>query len=248
MNCSQLSQLLHAYSDRELGVVDSLDVEQHLKSCSACAAAERSIQSIRSVLRESELAFTAPPELRKRVRATLREISGEARTSEPRQWLWQFLAIGACAFAVLTLVLRPTGFTGVEQIANEAVAGHIRSLAPGHLTDVASSDQHTVKPWFNGKIDFAPDVKDFAADGFPLVGGRLDYLNNQTVAALVYRRNQHLINVFVWPANQPIPEDVRHQRGFFIINRDWNGMHHFVISDLNQKELSEFAALLSRQH
>jgi anti-sigma factor RsiW len=119
-------------------------------------------------------------------------------------------------------------------------------LMPGHLMDVASTDQHTVKPWFNGKIDFAPEVKDFATQGFPLVGGRLDYLEGQTVAALVYRRNQHTINAFVWPAKTAIPMSVEEHRGYTVINRGLNGLHYCFVSDLNGRELGDFADLIGK--
>jgi anti-sigma factor RsiW len=144
----------------------------------------------------------------------------------------------------VTLILNPPGISQRDQLANQAVASHVRSLMPGHLTDVLSTDQHTVKPWFNGKIDFAPDVEDFAAQGFPLVGGRLDYLAGQTVAALVYHRNRHTINVFVWPAKTATPESTKDLRGYTVINRDANGLHYCIVSDLNAKELGDFANLL----
>jgi len=133
-------------------------------------------------------------------------------------------------------------------LLNEAVASHVRSLMVEHLTDVASSDQHTVKPWFNGKLDFAPDVKDFAAQGFPLVGGRLDFLNGRAVAALVYRRNTHFINVFVWPATNTGSgkSALENRRGYFVINREANGLHYSLVSDLNEKELAELANLFGR--
>src|SRR5205823_2595317 len=118
-----------------------------------------------------------------------------ARHGNP--WIWRWIAAGATAFAAFALLLRPAGTSEHDLLLNETVAGHVRSLMAAHLTDVASSDQHTVKPWFDGKLDFAPDVKDFAAQDFPLVGGRLDYLHGRAVAALVYRHNKHFINVFV---------------------------------------------------
>ncbi len=243
MNCNETYPLLHAYADGELDLVRSLDVERHLKTCPACAAARDSIQSLRSALRQSDLAYSAPQALRNRLRERIRERTSEPRANVSRQWFWQVFAFGATALAILIFLLRPAGISEADQLANEAISGHIRSLIPGHLTDVASSDQHTVKPWFNGKIDFAPDVKDYAAQGFPLVGGKLDYLNGQPVAALVYRRNNHFINVFVWPAKRPLPERAGTQRGFSFVNHDSNGMHHFIVSDLNLKELTEFAAL-----
>src|SRR6185436_17555679 len=119
---------------------------------------------------------------------------------------------------------------------NEAVASHVRSLMVEHLTDVASSDQHTVKPWFNGKVDFAPDVKDFTAQGFPLVGGRLDYLNGRTVAVLVYQRNKHFINVFVSPTESSGRGKLtlEKRRGYSVINRETGGLHYCLVSDLNE--------------
>ncbi len=162
--------------------------------------------------------------------------------------LWKFLAFGATAFAVLAILLPPARNSERDHLLNEAVASHVRSLMAEHLTDVASSDQHTVKPWFNGKLDFAPEVKDFAAHGFPLVGGRLDYLNGRAVAALVYRRNKHFINVFVWPAQNTGngKSDVQKRQGYSVINRDADGLRYCVVSDLNQKELAEFANLFGR--
>ena len=162
--------------------------------------------------------------------------------------LWKFLAFGATASAVLAILLPPASNSERDQLLNEAVASHVRSLMAEHLTDVASSDQHTVKPWFNGRLDFAPEVKDFAAHGFPLVGGRLDYFNGRAVAALVYRRNKHFINVFVWPVQNTGngTSDLQKHRGYSVINRDADGLRYCVVSDLNQKELAEFANLFGR--
>ncbi len=249
MNCAEIHPLLHPYTDGELDLVRSLEVEQHLNTCAACATQKNSLQSLRSLLRNSDLAFRAPDSLRKKVRAIAPAPESEIRprTFDP-SWLWKWLAIGATAFAVCTLVLRPPGISGNDRLADEAVAGHVRSLMAGHLMDVASSDQHTVKPWFDGKLDFAPDVKDFAADGFPLIGGRLDYLDDRPVAALVYRRNKHVINVFVWPennANVAMPE-TQNLRGYNVINRQANGLRYCLVSDLNEKELRDLADLLGK--
>ena len=252
MNCADLRLLLHAYSDGELDLVRSLDVEQHLQTCAACAAQNQSLRSLRSALRSAPLAYAAPPSLRQKVRQLNREPADSPPPESLRQprapWLWQWLAFGATAAAVLILALRPVGPAPGDLLADELVSGHVRSLMAGHLADVQSSDQHTVKPWFNGKLDFAPTVKDFAAQGFPLVGGRLDYLQGRAVSALVYRRNQHVINVFVWPtdrpgAGQPVAEN---RRGFNLISRDVDHLHYWLVSDLNPTELSQLADLIGK--
>lgn len=244
MNCNEINPLLHAYVDSELDIVRSLDVERHLKTCAACTSAKRALQSLRSTLRHSDLAYSAPASLRERI---LTEVSErppkpQPRDSNPR--LWQWLAVGALGFAVLTLVLRPAAISERDQFIDQAISGHVRSLQVGHLTDVASTDQHTVKPWFNGKIDFAPEVKDLAAQGFPLIGGRLDYLNDQTVAALVYKRNKHTINVFIYPVKNAEAKSTETRRGFNVITEDLDGLRYCIVSDLNATELGEFAKLL----
>src|SRR5262249_4160925 len=236
----------HAYADNELELGRSLEVERHLKTCAACAAAKRSIQSLRSALQRGDLAWRASPELRDRIRGAVNTRRRETHPQSARPCLWQWLASRATAFAALALLFRPAGISPGDQFADEALADHVRSLMAGHLTDVASSDQHTVKPWFNGRIDFAPEVKDFAAQGFPLIGGRLDYLDGQSVAALVYHRNQHTINVFVWPAKNPGDNTIEYRRGYSIINREVNGLHYCFVSDLNYKELEELADLMTK--
>jgi anti-sigma factor RsiW len=243
MTCHDIHPLLHAYVDSELDLLPSLEVDRHLKACANCAAMKRSLETLRSTIRNSDLAYRAPESLRARIRESVNVPSDETPPRRSQPWVWQLLALGSIGFAIVTLMLQPV-VTDRDRLADEAISDHVRSLMPGHLMDVASSDQHTVKPWFNGKIDFAPDVKDFATQGFPLIGGRLDYLNGQTVVALVYRRNQHTINVFVWPAKQSIASTVEERRGYSLINRDLNGLHYCIVSDLNGKELGDFAKLL----
>lgn len=243
MNCNEIHPLLHAYVDSELGLMPSLEVDRHLKSCAGCAAMKRSLESLRSNLRNSDLAYRAPESLRARVRESVAEKSEKSSSRNSRSWVWQLLAVGSLGFAIVTLMLQPAA-SSQNRITDEAISSHVRSLMPGHLMDVASTDQHTVKPWFNGKIDFAPEVKDFTAQGFPLVGGRLDYLDNQQVAALIYRRGQHTINVFIWPAKKPVASSMEERRGYTVINRDLNGLHYCLVSDLNPKDLEDFSKLL----
>jgi len=243
MNCHEIHPLLHAYVDSELDLMPSLEVDRHLKSCADCAAMKRSLESLRANLRNGDLAYRAPQSLRVRIRQSVAAESEEIPHRASRPWMWQLLALGSLGFAIVTLMLQPAANSARDQLADEAISDHVRSLMAGHLMDVASTDQHTVKPWFNGKIDFAPEVKDFASEGFPLVGGRLDYLEGQTVAALVYQRNKHTINVFVWPAKASIPTTIEERRGYTVVNRGLDGLHYCIVSDLNGKELQEFANL-----
>lgn len=246
MNCHEIHPLLHAYVDSELDLMPSLEVDRHLKTCAACAAMKRSLESLRATLRNGDLAYRAPENLRARIRHRVAAETEEKPVRTARPWVWQLLTLGSIGFAIVTLMLQPVAPSVRDRLADEAISDHVRSLMAGHLMDVASTDQHTVKPWFNGKIDFAPEVKDFAAEGFPLVGGRLDYLNGQTVAALVYRRSQHTINAFVWPEKAPSPSSVEELRGYTVVNRNVNGLHYCIVSDLNGKELSEFAELFAK--
>jgi len=246
MNCHEIHPLLHAYVDSELDLMPSIEVDRHLKNCASCAAMKRSLESLRANLRNADLAYRAPESLHTRIRESVAAKSEETPHRAARPWVWQLLTLGSLGFAIVTLMLQPVGISDSNRLADEAISDHVRSLMAGHLMDVASTDQHTVKPWFNGKIDFAPEVKDFAAQGFPLVGGRMDYLNDQTVAALVYQRNKHTINAFVWPAKTAAASTVQERRGYTVINRDVNGLHYCIVSDLNGKELSEFADLFGK--
>jgi anti-sigma factor RsiW len=248
MNCVESRLFLHAHADGELDIANSLELERHLKTCAACVAEEKSVRSLKAALQQSSLRYRAPDSLRKEIRQMARASGSETR---PRPFLslrlWKWLAFSATAVAMLTILWR-SGTSERDQVLNEAVASHVRSLMAEHLTDVASSDQHTVKPWFNGKLDFAPDVKDFAAEGFALVGGRLDYLNGRPVAALVYGHNKHFINGFVWPTGSTSRRKaaLEHRRGYSVINLERNGLHYCFVSDLNEKEMAELSNLFER--
>lgn len=161
---------------------------------------------------------------------------------------WLAVAAAVLIAAVVGWRVGPgnRGLSHDELLAQEVVASHIRSLQPGHLMDVQSTDQHTVKPWFNGKVDFSPSVTDFAQQGYPLVGGRLDYLSGRNVAALVYQRRQHLINVYEWPDDSKADRPVRaaSRDGYNMLIWQRNGMYFCAVSDLNPSELREFSQLL----
>ena len=239
MNCQEMESLIHGYLDDELDLARSLDVEQHIASCPVCAHTHRELLDLRAALRRDAPYFNAPAALRRRLAASL-----DKPESVSRRWLWfpRLATVAAGAVAVAFLLWRTTPPTAGQEL----VADHIRSLMANHLTDVPSTDQHTVKPWFNGRLDFSPAVKDLTAQGFPLIGGRLDYLAGRPVAAVVYRRRQHIINLFTWPApGQPDRSaDTSSRQGYNTIGWTRAGMSYAAVSDLNPKELTEFVHLL----
>ena len=242
-----IRELLHAYVDGELDLANARQTERHLESCPDCRGAEKAIHELRSALASKTTAYRAPAHLRRNVRAALRR---EAKSTRQPLSPWLMFATGA-AFAALILgfaLFQTTRTARNDAIVDQVVANHVRSLLAAQLVDVVSSNQHTVKPWFDGKIDFAPEVHDLSADGFPLVGGRLDYLDGKTVAALVYQRNKHPINLFVMPAaiSQTTSLTVTTRRGYNILAWTNNGMKYWAVSDLNQAELREFAKLFER--
>lgn len=247
MNCVESRKLLSAHLDGELDPANSLELGRHLQACPACAGRADSIQNLKHALQEPSLRYHAPASLHRQVQRVTRSQNDSPPGFEFAR-LWKWVALGMTAVAALLLVVRPGGISEHDQFLSEAVSAHVRSLMAEHITDVVSSDQHTVKPWFNGKLDFAPEVKDFAAEGFPLVGGRLDYLDKRTVAALVYRRNKHFINVFVWPstASNKDKRTTENYRGYSIVNRTTADLHYCLVSDLNEKELTELADLIQK--
>jgi len=251
LSCQTAQELIHAYVDGELDLARSLEVEQHMQECQACAIAYRNETALRSAFKDGSLYHSAPAGLEKRVRSSLRR---EAKSEVGRRsFAWRWLPIGAALGLVLLMAfviwraapgLRPSGD---ELLAHEIVSNHVRSLQlESHRTDVISSDQHTVKPWFDGKLDFAPPVKDYSSQGFPLTGGRLEYLNNRAVAALIYQRQKHYINLYIWPAEQrnATSELATKRQGYNLLHWTNSGMTYWAISDLNGVELHEFARLV----
>ena len=205
MACEDARELLGGYLDDELDMATSLELRRHLRECPECSAQQQRQETLRNALRTSISSFRAPAGLEQRIRTAVRQAeSGPAihrRDCRPESRNLGCLGCVAagCGAAVLALWDEPARKQRSSR-GTSCLLTHVRSLMADHLTDVASTDNHTVKPWFNGKLDFSPPVRDLASQGFPLVGGRLDYVN-RPVAALVYRRRQHVINVFVWPAS-----------------------------------------------
>jgi anti-sigma factor RsiW len=249
LNCRETQTLIHGYVDGELDLMKSLEIEQHLPECPACAQAHAGLQAVRAAIQDSSLYFQAPPGLAKRVQSSVRRASYVDRTPRvhPRRLLVVAASLALMMAAGWGLVRVLPVRSADELLTQELVANHVRSqMLPSHRFDVASSDPHTVKPWFEGKLDFSPPVKDLAGQGFPLIGGRLDYLHNRPVAALVYQRRKHSINLFIWPFTPGSEASTRTgtRQGYHLIRWTQSGMTHWAVSDLNNRELHEFVRLL----
>ncbi|HEV2446598.1 MAG TPA: zf-HC2 domain-containing protein [Candidatus Sulfopaludibacter sp.] len=227
MNCAEAQELVGAYFDDELDPVNSLAVEKHVAGCAACAGELEVLGALRSAMRAQAPYYAAPAELRARVRG--------GRRSFGAGWA-PWLAAAAAVLVAAAVWLAPARGPAIEE---EVVAAHVRSLQGNHLLDVPSSDRHTVKPWFAGKLDFAPEVEDLADRGFALVGGRLDYLDGRAVAALIYRRRLHTVNVFVWPGKGERAMGLETRRGFNVARWTHGGLEWWAVSDLSGAELRE---------
>jgi len=242
MNCQQARPLIDPYADGELEATAILELEKHLRDCADCATAFSSLQGLKKAMRSESLYFTAPAGLRRDIKSDLR-----SRVAPERLWNWNWLSVTASSVAVASLallfavtLLRPST---QQRLVQELFSNHVRSLMANHALDVASSDQHTVKPWFTGKLDFSPPVKDLAAQEFPLIGGRLDYVGGRAVAALIFQRHKHVINLFIWPEKEASlkPTAPTSLQGYNLCHWSEGGMTFWAISDLNEKELEEFA-------
>lgn len=248
MNCRDVQTHLHGYLDGELDLVRQVEIEDHLRSCADCSGILEARQALGSALKTGDLYFRAPADLERKVRAAAGRLGPKSSPPRPRMPVWIGAALAVAAAVAIVLFVLPfrSRASQTDRIAQDVVSAHVRSLMPGHLTDVASSDHHTVKPWFAGKLDFSPPVADLRADGFPLVGGRLDYAGGREVAALVYRSGAHVINLFVWPASRKVRSeeaaDVR--EGYNLLSWTSSGNDFCAISDLNAAELRQFARLL----
>ena len=250
---SAFEAMVDAHLDDELTVADARELEAHEAKCPECAQFRNERLELRAAIMAGAPTFQAPNALRDRVRTALAAAGTHgARARHRRVSLgapWYPLAIAASLMIVAlgswNLALRQA--IGDRQ-ADDVLASHIRSLMPGHLTDVPSSDQHTVKPWFNGRLDYSPPVHDFAGQGYPLLGGRLDYVDGRTVAALTYGRRQHLINVYLWPATRGTggPPRTLDRQGYHALHWTTPDYTYWVVSDLGSAELHDFAHLVQQ--
>ncbi len=260
--CSEWELMLHGLVDGELDAAHSLQVESHITTCAHCAGQLESLQALKQRIAQQGVQWRTPDHVRAQVLAAIsREAVTQAgapasRHGEDRSGVlgfirqWLFIPSLAALAASLFLVLAP--MPDRRSIPDEVLAGHVRSMLVDHLTDVATSDRHTVKPWFNGKIDFSPPVVDLAQGGFPLQGGRVDYIGGRVVAALIYKRQSHIINVFVWPAAAGATTAtwpaIASRDGYSMANWSAGGLTFWVVSDVNADDLARFREAFSSRN
>jgi anti-sigma factor RsiW len=252
LNCELAKTTVHGYFDGELDAVRSAEFERHLANCVECQTELKDIESLRALLHESNLYEHASPQFRERIRKQLAQVAGAERVSpvSSRRWFlvpaFGSLAAAAAAVTIMFFVLQ--SHTQSARITGELIDAHVRSLQPGHLTDVQSTDQHTVKPWFDGKLDFVPPVSDYSEQGFPLVGGRLDVVDGRNVAALVYSRRKHFISLFVWPyrENEPSFASSGSRQGYNWMTWQSDDMRFCLISDASATDLRDLKDLIHR--
>lgn len=251
MNCKDAQNLINGYVDGELDLVRNLEIERHIQDCALCAQDYDNYQVLRNEIKTGSFYFTVPVDLQRRIRSAVRKAAkAEAGPRLLPKW-WFNIAAPMAAAAVMILALVPflRGPSVDDLLAGEIVSSHVRSLMARHLADVPSSDQHTVKPWFAGKVNFSPPVEDLAKQGFPLIGGRLDYLDNRPIAALIYQRQKHFINLFIWPSGSDSDVETKtvSRQGYNLLHWTRSGMTYWAASDLNNAELQEFVRLLQNQ-
>lgn len=248
MDCKETQVWLNGYIDGQLELAQAVEIERHLAGCAECSRISANYRTLQDSIQAAGLEFRCPDHLRRSIESTIHHELGWRPRRSKTALQWMAIAASLLLFAgVSWLALWPTsGRILDEQITEQVVASHVRSLLADHLTDVASSDRHTVKPWFGGKLDFAPTVIDLSAEGYPLVGGRLDYLEHRPVAALVYHRRKHVINVFVWPSEGTTAGDARFttNQGYQIVRWTEHDLTYWAVSDLNGSELQQFADLI----
>jgi anti-sigma factor (TIGR02949 family) len=250
VSCELTQAVLHGYLDGELDAARAADFERHLLSCPECVAALEAQEALRASFQRAGLYERAPLTLRRRLDAKLRGPSraplvwGTVPRVSWQRWLAVAAALLAASLAWKFMSGLPTGST--DSVYAAVVDAHLRSLQPGHLEDVVSTDQHTVKPWFDGKLDFAPPVRDFADEDFPLQGGRLDVVQGRTVAVLVYGRRKHIVNVFIWPTAQgDSPPRSGSELGYNWVAWRKSGMELCAVSDVSAPDLDALRQLLA---
>jgi anti-sigma factor (TIGR02949 family) len=257
MTCDELHQQLDPFFDNELGLAEAQKVQQHLEECPACEEAYAARLAVRQALQKPEVRFAPPNDLRSQIQV---ELSKQAAPTHRRTWRmpafplpnWILPSLAGAA-AVVAVWLGSNVFLTENRSSNsllatvtgQLVSDHMRSLLPDHLIDVVSTDQHTVKPWFAGKLSFSPPVYDLTDQGFKLIGGRLDFLGNQEIAAVVFQHHQHYINLFAWPKTDSthLADTALQKEGFNVYGWEANGLTMWAVTDAAPDALKTFVDL-----
>jgi anti-sigma factor RsiW len=241
MTCDEAEILLHALIDGELDAGHAREVEDHIAGCPRCAAQLAAWREMSTAVTGAGLRYTAPASLRQKLEAALPlpQTQAPSRRAVLRGFAMGSAVSAIAASGIVAVVLRGDD---EQRILSEVVSAHLRSLQAGHLTDVVSTDQHTVKPWFNGKLDVAPPVVDLTAQGFTLIGGRLDYVDTRPIGAVVYRRRSHVINLFVAQTASTERRAAKTEtiQGFNIRRWSERGLNYWAVSDIAADELGDF--------
>lgn len=241
--CVDQELLLGGLVDNELDAANVAMVEAHVARCEGCREELERLHAVRSLLRADGVRHTAPEAFSRRIAALSELAPNAANQNRIPRWLGPALGGALAASLGMIAFLPPSGSSVVDA---EIVSSHVRSLQPGHLTDVQTTNQHIVKPWFNGRVDFSPPVPELADQGFPLAGGRLDSIDGKTVAAIVYHRRLHVVNLFVWPAGNAAERSFA-KDGFSVVEWSRNGLRYAAVSDISPTELKQFEALFARR-
>jgi len=254
MQCEACLDALEARLDGELSADESREIDRHLAMCPSCAGRFATLAETRRLVSESAMRYNAPDVLKARIRgAVARSAAPPVATGSRNRFRWWREVAAGIAIALVsssvTFVAANRSAHAYSQ-ADELLASHVRSLMPGHLTDVLSTEHHTVKPWFNGRVDVSPAVPDLDKAGFPLIGGRADYVRGRVVPVVVYARRRHMINVYAWPSSAPgggVPNDLS-RNGYHFVTWRSGGIEYWAVSDLNAAELHTFVATFAAAH
>jgi anti-sigma factor RsiW len=245
MTCQEAHILLHALVDNELDAGHAREVEAHAASCPRCTGLLRDYRGMRDAMATPAMSYKAPESLRRRLQAALPATPAPAtRFGTPnRRSMLKGFGLGSVVSSALAacLVLFVVHTQEDQRIVGDVVSAHLRSLQGDHLIDVKSTDQHTVKPWFNGRLEVAPPVVDLTPQGFTLIGGRLDYIDGRPVAAIVYKRRAHVINLFISQSvGSGSSTTMEKLQGFTVWSWAWSDLNFRAVSDINPEELREF--------
>ena len=250
MTCANCVEMLTSFVDGELPAHEAAQIQEHLETCAECAREHRRLVDTSALIKGRLMRYEAPDVLKARIRASIAGGAGDMAIPSravPSVWSrrWSRTAAAVVVAAITSSALTVFAIqrnASATTAADDVLASHIRSLMAGHLTDVASTDQHNVKPWFNGRVNVSPDVPRLDSMGYPLAGGRLDYVDGHTAASVIYTRRQHVINVFSWPAPgaPDLASTLSNKNGYHLIRSRQNGVELWIVSDLNIPELKEF--------